>query len=99
MKVTGDRHRSSTGLGTTSYEPYDMCLCRLASSLVVALTSVNGRGASKPNLGVSRVASYPAASRAQTRAQIGFLRCGVKRLAASTVQLSSKKSSSTRLIT
>ena len=53
-------------------------------------------------LGVFRVfpvSACPATSRAQIRAQIGFLRCSVKRLAASAVQLSSKKSSSTRLIT
>ena len=55
------------------YEPYDARLRRLARSLVAALTSVNGRGASMPNLGVSRVASYPAASRAQIRAQIWLL--------------------------
>ena len=40
----------------------------------------------------------PATSRAQTCVQIGFLRCSAKRLAASDVQLSSKKSSSTHLI-
>jgi len=55
------------------YEPYDARLRRLARSLVTALTSVNGRGASMPNLGVSRVASYPTASRAQIRAQIWLL--------------------------
>jgi hypothetical protein len=51
------------------YEPYDARLWRLAWSLVAAVTSVNGRGASTSNLGVSRVALYPTAFRAQTRAQ------------------------------
>jgi hypothetical protein len=47
------------------YEPYDARLRRLAWSLVAALASVNRRGVSTPNLGVSRVVPYPAASRAQ----------------------------------
>ncbi len=47
------------------YETYDARLRCLAWSLVAALTSVNGRGTSTPNLGVSRVAPHPAASRAQ----------------------------------
>ncbi len=45
--------------------PADARLRRLASSLVAALTSVNGRSTSTPNLDVSPVAPYPAASRAQ----------------------------------
>jgi len=65
-------YRSSLG-----YEPYDACLSRLAWSLVAALTSVNGHGASMPNLGVSRVAPYPTASRAQIRAQIWLLARGI----------------------
>jgi hypothetical protein len=44
---------------------------------VAALASVNGRGTSTPNLGVSRVAPYPAASRAQTRVQIWLLTRGI----------------------
>jgi hypothetical protein len=40
---------------------------------VAALTSANGCRASAPNLGVSRVAPHPAASRAQIRAQIWLL--------------------------
>ena len=62
---------------TSGLEPYDARLRRLAWSLVAALTSVNERGASTPNLGVSPVAPYPAASRAQIRAQIWLLTNGI----------------------
>jgi hypothetical protein len=47
------------------YEPSDVRLRCPAWSLVAALISVNGRGASTPTLGVSCVASRPVASRAQ----------------------------------
>ena len=60
------------------YEPYDARLRCLAWSLVAALISVNGYSASTPNLGVSRVAAYPAASRAQIRAQIWLLTEGCR---------------------
>jgi hypothetical protein len=54
------------------YEPYDVCLCRLASSLVAGLTSADRRRAFMPVCGVSLVSTRPAGSRAQIRAQIGI---------------------------
>jgi hypothetical protein len=57
--------------------PADARLICLAWSLVAALTSVNGHSASTPNLAVSRVAPYPAAFRAQIRAQIWLLTGGI----------------------
>jgi len=59
------------------YEPYDARPRRPAWSLFAALTSVNRRSTFKPNLGVSPVAPYPAASRAQIRAQIRLLTRGI----------------------
>jgi hypothetical protein len=54
------------------YEPYDVCLYRLASSLVAALTSEDEGGRSYPARCVSLVSSRPAASCAQIRAQSGY---------------------------
>ena len=67
------------------YEPYDARLRRLEWSLVAALTSVNGRGTSRPDLGVSPVAPYPAASRAQIRAQFWLMTRGVAVLTGASV--------------
>jgi hypothetical protein len=67
------------------YEPYDARLRRLAWSLIAALISVNGHGASTPDLGVSRVAPYPATSRAQIRAQIWLLPRGITVVAIASV--------------
>jgi hypothetical protein len=72
------------------YEPYDARLRCLAWSLVAALISVNGRGTSTPDLGVSRVTPYPAASRAQIRAQIWLLTRGITVAIASVRQAGSQ---------
>ena len=63
------------GIGQLSlgYEPYGVRLCRLALSLVAALTSADGRRAFVLGYGVSLVSTRPAASRAQIRAQIWLL--------------------------
>src|SRR4029077_10800033 len=53
-----------------------------------ALTSVNGRGACKPDLGVSRVAAHPAASRAQIRAQFWLLTRSIAALTIASVRVS-----------
>jgi hypothetical protein len=50
-----------------------MRLCRLASPLVVALTSADGRRAFILVRSVSLVSTRPAVSRAQIRAQIWLL--------------------------
>jgi hypothetical protein len=87
-------YRSSLG-----YEPYDVGLCRRGPSLVTALASADLRygvfpGLLRlPHLSLSRHVSCT------NPCTNPFLRCSVKRLEASAVQLSSKKSSSTRLIT
>ena len=55
--------------------PADARLCRLGQSSISALTSAYGRRVSSWYLAVSPVSSGPAASRAQSRAQIWFLAC------------------------
>lgn len=67
---TGTSRRRQSSLG---YEPYDARLPRPGRSRVAALTLANGCRASTPNPGVSYVATHPAASRAQIRAQIWLL--------------------------
>ena len=79
------RHISIMHLLSLGYEPYDVCLCRLAWSLIAALASVSGHSASAPNLGVSRVAPYPAASCAQIRTQIWLLTGGIAIVAIASV--------------
>lgn len=55
------------------YEPHDIRLCRLGQSLMTALASVNLRHEVVPGLLRLLVSVHPAASRAQTRAQISFV--------------------------
>ncbi len=52
-----------------SYEPYDVCLCRLGPSPAIALTSPNDQRAVVSSLRVSPVSERSVMSRAQIRAQ------------------------------
>ena len=71
------RHISIMRLLSLGYEPYDVRLPRPGRSPVAALTLANGCRASRPNLGVSRAAPHPAASRARIRAPICLLTRGI----------------------
>lgn len=52
------------------YEQYDGHFCRLAWSLMAAVTRPNSQCVSVPVVGVSSVSTRPAASRAQIRGQL-----------------------------
>jgi hypothetical protein len=80
--LSGTQRARRSSLG---YEPYDARLRCLAWSLIAALASVSGHSASTPDLGVSRVAPYPATSSAQIRAQIWLLTGGIAVVAIASV--------------